>query len=414
MSHRLKLLIVMLVGAVATSVDPALARAPGVERSAWGQTTDGTPLALYMLRNARGMTAMVTDYGARIIALEVPDRHGKSANVVHGPQDAAGCVASGVAGATVGRFANRITKGRFTLDGKPYTLAVNNGPNHLHGGKMGFDRFVWTGEAIDAKDGPSVRFTRRSPDGEEGYPGNLDVSVTFTLTADNALRIDYAATTDQPTPINLTNHAYFNLGGVDGPTIEPVLDHVLQLHADRYLPVDGTRIPTGELAPVDGTRMDFREPTRIGERVAQAPGSKPFVYDHCYVVNGAGEGKLAPVAAVTDPKSGRRMECLSTEPGVQLYTPASVRRPTTAPTTASDAPATAPAPIRYGAFCLETQHFPDSPNQPNFPSVIFRPGETFRSTTIYRFSIASLSADLQIEATHPLRLDFLNGLTSLL
>jgi aldose 1-epimerase len=381
--------IVMVVGAVATFTGPALGREPLVERIAWGETAEGTPVALYTLRNARGATAKVTDYGARLIALEVPDRHGKSANIVLGPRDAAGCVTSGAAGATVGRFANRIAKGMFTLDGKPYTLAVNNGPNHLHGGKKGFDKVVWKGEAVDAKDGPSVRFTRRSPDGEEGYPGNLDVSVTFTLTAENALRIDYAATTDQPTPINLSNHAYFNLAGVDGATIEPVLDHVLQLHADRFLPVDATRIPTGELAAVEGTRMDFRQPTPIGQRVAQAPGSKPFVYDHCYVVNGGGEGggegKLAPVATVTEPKSGRRMECLSTEPGVQLYTPATVRRPTTSPATALSE---APAPIRYGAFCLETQHFPDSPNQPNFPSVILRPGETFRSTTIYRFSVA--------------------------
>ena len=379
------LLIVTVVGAVGTFIAPALARQPGVERSAWGQTAEGTPVALYTLRNARGMTAKVTDYGARIITLEVPDRHGKSADIVHGPQDASGCVATGVAGATVGRFANRIAKGKFTLDGKPFTLAVNNGPNHLHGGKIGFDKFIWTGEAIDAKEGPSVRFTRRSPDGEEGYPGNLDVSVTFTLTDDNALRIDYAATTDQPTPINLTNHAYFNLAGVDGNVIEPVLDHVLQLHADRFLPVDATRIPTGDLVPVAGTLMDFRQPTPIGERIAQAPGSKPFVYDHCYVVNGAGAGKLAPVATVTEPKSGRRMECLSTEPGVQLYTPATVRRPTTSPTTA---PGEASPSVRYGAFCLETQHFPDSPNQPNFPNVVLRPGEMFRSTTIYRFSIA--------------------------
>ena len=390
MSDRrmMMLLIVTAVDAVTMFAGAALAREPLVERSAWGQTADGAPLALYTLRNARGVTAKVTDYGARLVALEVPDRHGKSANIVLGPQDADGYVASGsVAGATVGRFANRIAKGKFTLDGKPYTLAVNNGPNHLHGGTKGFDKVAWTSEAIDAKDGPSVRFARRSPDGEEGYPGNLDVSVTFTLTADNALRIDYAATTDQPTPINLTNHAYFNLGGVDGASIEPVLDHVLQLHADRFLPVDATRIPTGELAPVQGTLMDFRQPTPIGQRVAKAPGSKSFVYDHCYVVTGGTE-KLMPVATVTEPTSGRMMECLSTEPGVQLYTPATVRRPTTSPTTAPREAPAAPASARYGAFCLETQHFPDSPNQPGFPSVILRPGETFRSTTVYRFSIA--------------------------
>ena len=392
MTHRRTVVLLLLLLLATVTAARVATASSWVERTDWGRTSDGKPLSVYTLRNARGVTARVTDYGARLLALSVPDRSGTFANVILGPQDAATYLAGGsIAGATIGRFANRIAEGKFTLDGKEYALAVNNGPNHIHGGKVGFDKVVWAGEPIDSKDGPSVRFTRRSPDGEEGYPGNVDVSVTYTLTADNALQIDYAATTDKPTPLNLTNHAYFNLAGVDGPMIEPVLGHVLQLNADRYLPADHRRVPTGELAPVDGTPMDFRQPTPMGQRVAQAPPGKPFGFDHCYVVNRAtgDAGKLVVVAMVTDPKSGRSMECRSTEPGVQLFTPVTTRRPTTSPaptTGASGAPAG--AVVKYAAFCLETQHFPDSPNRADFPGVILRPGETFRSTTVYRFSLA--------------------------
>jgi aldose 1-epimerase len=359
-----------------------LAAETRVDRQPWGRTADGTPAHLYTFHGGNGMTVRVTDYGATLVALEVPDRAGTMASVVHGCRDLEGYLKPGPHASTIGRFANRIAKGKFTLDGKEYVLAVNNGPNHLHGGNKGFNTFVWTGESVDGTDGPAVRFTRRSPDGEEGYPGSVDVSVTYTITRDNALRIDYAATTDKPTPLNLTNHAYFNLGGTDGETIKPVLDHTLQLNAERYLPIDATRIPTGVLAPVEGTPMDFRRPTPIGQRIAQATGAKGGAYDHCFVVTGGGAGELVPVATVTDPTSGRTMQCFSTEPGVQLYTPVNTRRPGTRPAKSDE------APLKYAAFCLEAQHFPDSPNRPEFPNVILRPGETFRSTTVYRFSIA--------------------------
>jgi aldose 1-epimerase len=355
------------------------ATGPAVQRRAWGEMPDGTPVNLYTLRNGRGMTVKLTDYGATLVAIEVPDRRGTSNNIILGFQDLAGYLKNNpFFGATVGRVGNRIAKGRFTLDGKEYALAINNGPNHLHGGKKGFDKFVWAGEPIETKDGPSVRFTRRSPDGEEGYPGNLDVTVTYTLTADNAVRIDYAATTDKPTPINLTNHAYFNLAGVDGASVEPILDHVIMIHADRYLPVDPTRIPTGEFAPVEGTPLDFRQPTPIGQRIAQANGAKGGGYDQCYVVNGGGQGKLVPVATVTDPTSGRRMDVSSTEPGVQFFTANGLNGTLNGKGGGRF--------TKQTGFCLETQHFPDSPNRANFPSVILRPGETYRTSTVYRFS----------------------------
>jgi aldose 1-epimerase len=372
----------LVIGVIALLCQAAGAGASGIERTAWGQTPDGTPVHLYTLRGGEGMTVRLTDYGATLVALEVPDRAGTPASVVLGCRDLEGYLKPGPHAATIGRFANRIAKGKFTLDGQEYALAVNNGPNHLHGGKKGFNTFVWKGESVEGNDGPAVRFTRRSPDGEEGYPGNVDVSVTYTLTPDNALRIEYAATTDRPTPLNLTNHAYFNLAGADGETIKPVLDHVLQLNAERYLPIDATRIPTGDLAPVENTPMDFRRPTPIGQRIAQANGAKGGAYDHCFVVTAGGAGGLVPIATVTDPTSGRTMQCFSTEPGVQLYTPVNTRRPTTQPAHAEE------KPLKYAAFCLETQHFPDSPNRPDFPNVILKPGETFHSTTVYRFSVA--------------------------
>ena len=355
-------------------------RADAPTAETWGQTPDGTAVRLYTLRNAAGMTVRVMDYGATLVAIEVPDRNGTAGNVTLGFGDLNGYVErNSFFGATVGRYANRIAKGKFTLDGKEYTLAVNNGPNHLHGGKKGFNKFVWTGEPLDTKDGPAVRFTRRSPDGEEGYPGNLDVAVTYTLTADNALRIDYTATTDKPTPVNLTNHAYFNLAGVDGATIDPIVDHVVTINADRFVAPDETRIPTGELATVDGTALDFRKATPIGQRIAEVPGMPSGGYDHCYVVRDAEQGKLADVATVTDPKSGRTMHVTSTEPGVQFYT-ASFNGKLKVSGGATLG--------KHAAFCLEMQHFPDSPNRPDFPSTILRPGETYRTTTAYRFSVA--------------------------
>lgn len=350
---------------------------PRVAKQAWGKTEDGTPVSRYTLTSGSGMTVELIDYGATLAAINVPDRNGKMSDVTLGFDDLAGYEKHNPFGGTVGRFGNRIANGKFTLGGKQYTLATNNGPNHLHGGKRGFDKYVWVGESIANKQGPCVRFTRKSPDGEEGYPGNLNVAVTYTLDG-NAVRIDYEATPDQPTPVNLTNHAYFNLAGVEGPEVPPILDHVIVIHADFFLPVDETMIPTGKLAPVEGTPMDFRKPTPIGQRIAHVRAGKSVGYDHCYVVTGGGQGQLVPVATVTEPKSGRTMEVLSTEPGVQFYTSnffngrligkAGRRYP------------------KHGGFCLETQHFPDSPNRANFPSVTLEPGETYRSSTVYRFS----------------------------
>lgn len=355
------------------------ADAPTSEQQPFGRLEDGSAVTLFVLRNAGGMVVRAIDYGATLVAVEVPDRSGAIANVVYGCADLDGYLKPGPHGSTIGRFANRIARGKFVLDGHEYALAVNNGPNHLHGGKRGFSRVLWRGELHDSPDGPAVRFSRRSADGEEGYPGNLDVTVTFTLTADNALRIDYTAAADKPTPLNLTNHAYFNLSGADPAAAQPVVDHLLTIHADHYLVADETLIPTGELAPVAGTALDFRAPTRIGQNIADVPGMKSGGFDHCYVVRGGGRETLIDVAQVSDPKSGRTMHVASTEPGVQLYT---------ARVGASSNKSGRDEKRNPTAFCLETQHFPDSPNRPAFPDVILRPGQTFQSSTIYRFSVA--------------------------
>jgi aldose 1-epimerase len=344
------------------------------EISAFGKLTDGTDVKLYTLSNTKGMMAKVTDYGAILTELWVPDRAGKFGNVVLGFNNAEQYVKGHpYFGATVGRVANRIAKGKFTLEGKEYTLAVNNGPNHLHGGVRGFDKRLWKSRILQGLSREvSVEFTYTSVDGEEGYPGTLDVKVLYTLTEDNELRIDYQATTDKATPINLTNHSYFNLGGQGS-----ILDHLLLVNADRYTAADATLIPTGELAPVKGTGLDFTKPRPIGERINDylnfAKG-----YDHNFVLNG--EGRMPTLAArAEDPNSGRVMEVWTTEPGIQLYTGNHL-----------DGSLTGVGGVNYKqhtAFCLETQHFPDSINHPNFPSTVLRPGETFNSTTIHRFAV---------------------------
>jgi aldose 1-epimerase len=276
-------------------------------------------------------------------------------------------------GATVGRVANRIAKGKFTLNGQEYTLAVNDGPNTLHGGLKGFDKVIWKAEPISRPDGPSIKLTRRSPDGEEGYPGNLDVSVQFTVTEQNELKIEYTATTDKATPINLSNHSYFNLAG---RTTEPVLGHELMLSADHYTPVDETLIPTGEIAPVAGTPLDFTKPTDIGARIKELKG-EPTGYDHNFVLNSGGKS-LALAVRVYEPKTGRVMELSTTEPGVQFYTGNFL-----------DGTITGKDGIAYRkhhAFCLEAQHYPDSIHHANFPSAVLEPGKTYTQTTVYKFS----------------------------
>ena len=357
----------------------------GIEKQAWGEF-EGAPVSLYTLRNAKDASIRVTDYGATLVAIVVPDRNGKMGDVALGFDDLQGYRDHRFIGSTVGRYGNRIAKGGLTVDGKSYKLVTNNGPNHLHGGKRGFDTFVWKAETIDAKDGPAIRFTRTSPDGEESYPGNLSTSVTYTLTNENVVRLEYTATTDATTVVNLTNHSHFNLAGTDGVAIEPVLDHLLQVHANRHTPFDGTHIPTGEIAPVEGTPLDFRKPTRIGQQIAKADGGKGGGYDHNFVVNDwavGTDGKLIPVATVTEPKSGRKMDVFSTEPGVQFYSDNGFN--------GSLKGKGGLGFPKHAGFCLETQHFPDSPNRPEFPTTVLTPGQTYRSTTEYRFSTTAPS-----------------------
>lgn len=344
----------------------------GVTKQSWG-TADGKPVDLYTLTNKRGMVVKITNYGAMVTEIHAPDRGGKMEDVALGFKTLDDYLKGHpYFGVTTGRVANRIAKGRFTLDGKTYQLAINNEPNHLHGGEKALDKRVWTYREAKSDEGPAVGFTYHSPDGEEGYPGNLDIAVVFTLTNDNALRIDYAANTDKATPVNLTNHTYFNLAGEGNGTI---LDHTLKLNAKRYTPWDSTAIPTGEIAEVKGTPFDFTKAGRIGERFDQLKDD-PRGYDLNYVLDNQG-GKLALAATVYEPKSGRVLETWTTEPGIQFYTGNFLDGKLTGKKGA--------AYNQYSGFCLEAQHYPDSPNRPNFPSVILKPGETYTQTTVYKF-----------------------------
>jgi len=313
-------------------------------------------------------------YGAIVTEIDVPDRNGKLADVVLGFDDLQGYLGSHpYFGAATGRVANRIAKGEFSLDGKEYKLAVNNPPNTLHGGLKAFDKVVWKVEDVTGAGGPSVRMFYLSRDGEEGFPGNLSVSVTYTVLPVSELKIDYTATTDKATPVNLTNHSYFNLAG---PASGPILGHEVMLTADRYTPVDETMIPTGEIKPVQGTPLDFTKPATIGSRIDQLQG-EPKGYDHNYVLGGDNQRPVL-AARVREPRSGRVLEMLTTEPGVQLYTANFL-----------DGTLKGKGGVVYKkhqAFCLEAQHFPDSVHHPSFPSIILRPGERYTQTTIYRFS----------------------------
>ena len=358
-----------ILGASGLSAAPPLG---DIDKMNFGKTPDGTPVGLYVLKNGALMVKVMT-YGAIVTEIEAPDRDGKPGDVVLGFDNLEGYLGGHpYFGAAVGRFANRIGGAKFSLDGKDYTLAANNGPNSLHGGAKGFDKVVWKAEEVPGPD-PAVRFTYRSPDGEEGYPGNLDVSVTYTVTKQNELRIDYKATTDKATPVNLTNHSYFNLGG---PASGTILDHELTLAADRYTPADSSLLPTGKLAPVAGTPLDFTRPTPIGKRIKEIK-AEPVGYDHNFVVRDGG-GRLAFAAKARDPESGRLLEVFTTEPGIQFYTGNFL-----------DGTIKGKGGVAYkqhGAFCLEAQHFPDSVHQPNFPSTILRPGQVYTQTTTYKFS----------------------------
>jgi aldose 1-epimerase len=349
-------------------------RSPGeIDKMHFGKTADGTPVDLYVLKNNK-MMAKVMTLGGIVTELHVPDKNGELADVVLGFDNLASYLAGHPHfGAITGRVANRIAKGRFTLDDKEYKLAINNGPNSLHGGEKGFDKVVWKAEDVSGPEGPAVKMSYLSPDGEEGYPGNLSVSVTYTVTADPALRIDYSATTDKATPVNLTNHSYFNLAGHASVAI---LAHELMLAADDYTPADPTLIPTGEIKPVRGTPLDFTAPTAIGAHIDQLSGD-PKGYDHNYVIRHDVRSP-AFAARVFDPASGRVMEMYTTEPGVQLYTANGLDGTIKGKGGA--------AYKKHQAFCLEAQHFPDSVNHPTFPSTVLRPGATYTQTTIYRFS----------------------------
>lgn len=398
--HRSILIVLAVAAGVAVSPGHAIGQASSpagvkpVSKAAFGKTKDGTPVEIYTLTNRRGMTARIMTYGATLTELIVPDKAGKPANIVLGFDTLEPYLAgTPYFGATIGRVGNRIAKGTFMLGGKTYHLAANNGPHHLHGGNVGFDKVVWKAEVMPAKDTQAVRFTHRSPDGDEGYPGTLDVTVVYTLTDANELRLDYMATTDKPTPLNLTNHSYFNLAGEGNGLI---LDQVMMIAADGFTPTDDLLIPTGKVAPVKGTVMDFTQPMPLGSRIEKVPVAPPVGYDHNYVLRKApgglsaeagaakaegraAAGALTLAARVVDPTSGRTMEVRTTEPAVQLYTgnflDGTIKNRHGVPYQ------------KHSAFCLETQHYPDSVNHPNFPSTILDPGKTYRSTTVYGFSV---------------------------
>ncbi|MGC4191999.1 MAG: aldose epimerase family protein [Thermomicrobiales bacterium] len=358
---------------------------PGIAQSAFG-TPKGADSSVeweqYTLSNDNGMAVTILTYGAVIQSLTVPDKSGETANVVLGFDNADDyAMKSPYFGALVGRYANRIALGHFTLDGKTYTLPINNDPNSLHGGDKGFDKQIYAARPFTADDGPALELSRTSPDGEEGYPGALTYSVTYTLTADNTLRIDYRATTDKTTVVNLSNHSYFNLAGEGSGAIT---DHVLQLNASHYTPVDKTLIPTGDIDPVAGTPFDFTTAKAIGQDLRDGSDTQILIghgYDHNFVIDRPdGDASLQLVARVQEPTSGRVLEVHSTEPGVQFYS-GNFLDGTFAGTSGK-------VYRQTDAFALETQHFPDSPNQPNFPSTVLKPGEEFASTTEWRFSTA--------------------------
>jgi aldose 1-epimerase len=369
-----------------TSMPASMPGAPAVTRelrhAPFGRTADGQPAELFTLTNVHGIEVRLTNYGGIITSLKTPDRSGRFDDIVLGYDSLSGYLRnSPYFGAIVGRYGNRIARGRFTLDGTTYRLAVNNGPNSLHGGIRGFDKVVWNAEPFrnDGTEGVALEYT--SPDMEEGYPGTLRARVTYTLTDDNRLIVDYQATSDKPTPVNLTQHSYWNLAG-DGS--RDILAHVLTINADSITPVDSTLIPTGEISPVAGTPFDFRNPMPIGARIGQRQNTQIRYgggYDHNFVLNrgGAAADSLVHAAHVAEPSTGRTLDIFTTEPGIQVYSGNFL-----------DGSITGTAGhiyrYRYG-LALETQHYPDSPNHANFPSAILRPGQQYRTRTIFAFGV---------------------------
>ena len=376
---RCEILIIALLAAALLTLTAACnksgeAKGPSISSAPFGQTAEGQAVELYTLKNSRGTTVRITPWGGVVTSIIVPDRSGTMGDVVHGFDELAGYTdAVPYFGALIGRYGNRIAKGAFELDGTVYTLPVNNGANHLHGGPKGFDKVLWTAGPIEAGK-PALTLTYLSKDGEAGYPGNLTATVIYTLTEEDELVIDYTAVTDKKTVVNLTNHTYFNLAGSGD-----ILGHEMQIDADRYTPVDEGLIPTGELAPVENTPFDFRTPTAIGARINEDDVQLKYGngYDHNWVLNGP-MGTMRKVATVYEPVSGRVLEVLTTEPGLQFYAGNFL-----------DGTLTGKQGRVYGfrsGFCLETQHYPDSPNQPAFPSTVLNPGETYKTRTIYKFS----------------------------
>ncbi|MEN7973980.1 MAG: aldose epimerase family protein [Verrucomicrobiota bacterium] len=339
-----------------------------VVKESFGQTNDGQTVDAFVLGNAKGIKVTVINYGATIVSIEAPDRSGNAVDVVLGFDDMAGYQSADnpYFGACCGRYANRIANGKFMLGNVGYSLAVNNGPNALHGGLVGFDKKLWDAEIV----GDAVKMSLTSPDGEEGYPGTLKVELTYRLSEDGELRLEYTAATDKKTVLSLTNHSYFNLAG--GGSVH---DHVIRINADRYTVVDDAATPVGELRAVAGTEMDLLEPTLIGKNIAAVQGGG---YDHNYCINQSAKGELVLAASVAEPESGRTLECWTTEPGIQFYTGNfldNIKGKSGA------------VYNRQEGFCLETQHYPDSPNHPDFPSTELAPGETYTQTCIYKFGV---------------------------
>lgn len=345
----------------------------------FGKTADGQSVELYTIQNESGLVAKVMTRGATLVQLHVPNRDGKAEDVILGFDTVAGYESEDnqYFGCTTGRVCNRIAKGKFSLDGKDYTLAINNEPNHLHGGeKRSLDKVIWKAKPISNERGNGVTFSYSSPDGEEGYPGKLDVQVTYMVAKDsNNLTIRYSASTDKSTPVNLTNHAYFNLSGQGSAS---VLDHTLKLNADKYTPTDDTLIPTGKLESVEGTPLDFRQVTKIGKRFSEVVDTAALGYDHNFVLNAPEEGKPMRLAAVLfDKQSGRRLRIQTTEPGIQFYSGNFLK---------DQKGKGGKTYAKNSALCLETQHFPDSINHPEFPTTVLKPGDKFSSATILSFS----------------------------
>ncbi len=368
--HRIYFCILLMVVGRSSLSSGAVA---GVTQESFGRMPDGTEVNVYELTNAKGLRAKVIDYGAILVSLEVPDRAGKLGDVALGFDDLDSYLKRNpMFGSTVGRYANRIEGAKFTLDGVEHKLTANSGTNHIHGGRAGrFDKVVWKGRSFKNEEEAGVRFTYLSPDGNEGFPGNLNCTVTYALTNRNELKISYQAATDKPTIVNLTNHSYFNLAGAGS---RDVLDHEMMINADFYTPGDKALIPTGEIHSVKGTALDFTEPETIGARIEELTQTRG--YDHNYVLKNS-DGSLILAARVYEPNSGRVMTVRTTEPGMQLYTANGMRGIKGKGSKLYD---------RHYGFCLETQHFPDSPNKPHFPSTVLRPGQKYSTMTVFMFS----------------------------